>query len=45
MDEKDYKVTNLAPETFEIIIINKKLFWDIGEESPGKKVYMFYKKR
>jgi hypothetical protein len=45
MDEKDYKVINLAPETFEIIIINKKLFWDIGEESPGEKVYMFYKKR
>jgi hypothetical protein len=45
MDEKDYKVTNIGPQTLEIIVINKKLFYDIGEESVGEKVYMFYKKR
>jgi hypothetical protein len=45
MDEKDYKVTNIGPQTLEIIVINRKLFYDIGEESVGEKVYMFYKKR
>lgn len=45
LDENDYKVTNQPPVTIEIVVINRNLFWVIGEESVGEKVYMFYKKR
>ncbi|MBS1634615.1 MAG: hypothetical protein JST26_01750 [Bacteroidetes bacterium] len=45
MDQNDTKITKSSPQTLDIVIIDHKLFWELGDEGPGVPVYMFYKKR